>query len=159
MTFQDYLVQYKIDSRFLSEAELERLKIDFKRQYARDYQRELRQRTKRIEFVLTPADHLTIKSMAKQYREGIGSFSRKAILAYIQSEMYFPVSKKVEHTHFLLLKAGNNLNQLTRYTHQQKSLNQNRLLQLIEQVQQMQRAINELYQSPKVIVKPIDLIQ
>jgi len=63
MTFQDYLLANHIQSDSLSETELERLRVDFKKEYARTYQRALRSRIKRIEFVTTSAEKKIIQSL------------------------------------------------------------------------------------------------
>jgi len=158
MTFQDYLLANHIRSESLSGSELEDLRAQFKRQYARDYQRQFRQRIKRIEFVVTSAEKKIIQSIAKQYGEGIGVFSRKATLAYIDSEIFLPPNTTLETTQMLIRRSSNNVNQIVKATHIQKYIDNGRLTQFVQELQQMERDLKQLYNTPKIIFKPIHLI-
>jgi len=158
MTFQDYLLKYHIRTEDLSEPELERLRTEFKKEYAKAYQRELRSRLKRIEFVTTMAEHKIIAQVAKQYGDGIGVFCRKATLAYISSEIFLPPNDTLETTQMLVRRSSNNVNQLVKVSHIQRHIDAGRLAQLVTEFQQMERAFKRLYSTPKIIFKPIHLI-
>ena len=130
----------------------------FKKEYARTYQRALRSRIKRIEFVTTSAEKKIIQSIAKQYGEGSGVFSRKATLAYINSEIFLPPNTALETTQMLIRRSSNNVNQIVKTVHIQKHIDNGRLTQIVQELQQMERDLQQFYNTPKIIFKPIHLI-
>ena len=157
-SFQDYLLQHQISPETLTASEREHWHTQYKRAYARDYQRELRARMKRIEFVTTIAEYKAIAKVAQQYGEGVGVFSRKAALAYIDSAVFLPPNDTLDTTQMLVRRSANNINQIVKATHIQKHIDTGRLNHLVTEFRQIEKTVGQLYATPKIIFKPIHLI-
>ncbi len=158
LTFQQYLLQHRISFEVLTDKEKMQVRADFKKHYARAYQRELRGRIKRIELVCSKTEYQQLKQIAKQYGEGIGVLSRKAVLAYIESDIYLPPNPILADTKLLIRRSANNVNQLVKASRIHKQIDNQHLEALAREFRQMETVLDQFYQTPKIVFKPIHLI-
>lgn len=87
-----------------------------RREYFTAYQRELRQRKKRVDILFDKEDFATLERAARRHGYGrkTGAFIRDAALAYLHREYIVPDQDAIRQLELGIRRIGNNLNQIAR---------------------------------------------
>jgi len=157
MTFSQYLAHIGFFGTKTPE-EWTLIREEYRKHYQREYQKERKKQIKRVEIQLASTEYEMIKKIADSYDDKPTSFMRKAVLSFVHSKVYLPVSQDLEETKYLIRKSSNNINQIIYGCHRNKVIYQESLNSLVAECNHMESTLNAFYQKPKIIFKPINLI-
>ncbi len=157
LTFTEYLAQNGFFGT-KSPSDWAFIRGQYRKFYMREYQKERKKLIKRVEVQFSPSEYETIKKIADSYNDKPTTFMRKAVLSFVETKVYLPKSQDLEDTKYLIRKSANNINQIIFGCHRNKVIFQENLQSLVAQCNQMESTLNNFYQKPTVIFKPINLI-
>lgn len=129
-------------------------KEERRRSYMRHYQKELRQKRKRLELLLTPEDYQRLKQSAKEHRMKTATFAREAMLAYVDERFVLPDSELVAELELALRRITTDVNRIARSAVGGAALDVGRLNQRLAELEDV---ISSTLRDPPALMELIDL--
>lgn len=146
-TLQEYLFESGILETGDPEA-IAQAKKQYRRMYLREKQRQYRANHRQLTISLTLKDAQAFERNAQTHGMKLATYMKASAYAYANQGFILPDNKEVQKLELLLRRIGNNVNQLTRFTHRADLSYQEALRAIQDQINRLEAELSTHLRQP-----------
>lgn len=155
MTLKEYLISLG-EEIWNNPQQLNAAKEQYKKFYMNAYKQAYNQENKRIKLTFKKSEYEAIKKDAAKMKKPIATYIKECFDAYQNSEYILPDDKAVKEMNRIFLNIANNVNQVTRYSHEHRFISADSIKYLYTQLREIQTRMDNTFKRPENLLEVVE---